>query len=425
MVKNFIGFCFNLSVNTVFLLGTVLLLTSRAWAAAPSVEWDAAFGGSEDDRANSIQQTRDRGYIVAGSSWSSDGDVTKNHGKDDVWVVKLSESGTLVWQKSFGGSDRETAYSIQETIDGGYIIAGSSSSNDGDVSENHGDSDFWIVKLKEDGTLDWQKSLGGSGIDYAMSIQQTKGGGYILAGASKSNDGDVSGNHGDSDMWLVKLKEDGVLEWEKSLGGSNYDRASCIQQTRDGGYIAVGVSASDDGDASENHGRWDYWAIKLKEDGAIDWQKSLGGSNSDNASSVCQTRDGGYIVTGETTSEDGDVSNRGTWIVKLHENGMLDWQKSMGGSDIGNVTPICATKDGRYVAVGHNHGDYRLIKLQEDGTIDWEKRLGGSQLERARSIQQTRDGGYVVAGYSESEDGDVSRNQGRADLWIVKLEAEE
>jgi hypothetical protein len=435
--RNFIGFYFKriLSVSTIFSLWTVLLITSRVWAAVPSVEWEIAFGGSQSEKAYSVQQTRDGGYIVAGNSMSNDGDVSGSHGKADVWVVKLSESGKLVWQKSFGGSEPEVAYSIQETMDGGYILAGYSYSSDGDVSEkNHGHSDVWVIKLKEDGILDWQKSLGGSGRDYANSIQQTMDGGYILAGVSKSNDGDVSGNHGDTDIWIVKLKRDGALEWQKSLGGSRDEFSPSIRQTKDGGYILAGISGSNDGDVSGNHGRSDFWVVKLKENGNIDWQKSLGGSRTDSANSVCQAKDGGYVIAGSSQSHDGDVSeNQGMddlWIVKLKENGIVEWQKLMGGSGIERANSIQPTQDGGYIVTGDvqkergKATDFWVIKLKEDGTVNWERRLGGSKFEKAYSIQQTREGGYIVAGLSQSDDGDVYKNQGEEDVWVVKLEKE-
>ena len=155
---------------------------------------------------NSIQQTTDGGYIVAGGIYNNiHGDSLVN----DYWIVKLSSTGLIEWQESLGGSKNEIATSIQQATDGGYIVAGNSDSNDGDVTGNHGDRDYWIVKLASSGSIEWQISLGGSGDDYAYSIQQTNDGGYIVAGTSNSpNDGDVTGNHGGFDYWIVKLKPD-------------------------------------------------------------------------------------------------------------------------------------------------------------------------------------------------------------------------
>ncbi len=179
---------------------------------AQEIEWQKCLGGSKTEIANSIQQTTDNGYIVAGTTWSKDGNVSGNHGGYDFWVVKLNSSGGIQWQKCLGGSDEDMANSIQQTTDGGYIVAGYTKSNNGDVSGKHGWSDFWIVKLNSAGQIEWQKCLGGGISDYAKSIQQTTDGGYIVAGFTESNDGDVNGWHlgfdydwPSTDFWVVKL----------------------------------------------------------------------------------------------------------------------------------------------------------------------------------------------------------------------------
>ena len=136
---------------------------------------------------------------MAGYTFSNDGDVSGNHGAYDYWVVKLNSSGDILWQICLGGTNVDVAYSIQQTSDGGFIVAGYTCSNEGDVSGNHGNSDYWVVKLNSSGTIEWQKCLGGTDGDYAYSIQQTSDGGFIVAGLTGSNDGDVSGNHGGSD----------------------------------------------------------------------------------------------------------------------------------------------------------------------------------------------------------------------------------
>jgi len=190
--------------NLLFTTFAILLSVSFA-IAQPTIEWQKSLGGLGSDNSYSIQQTNDGGYIVSGVSDSNDGDVSGNHGNTDFWVVKLTSIGTIEWQKSLGGSNSDQARSIQQTNDGGYIVTGESDSNDGDVSGNHGSQDIWVVKLNFTGTIEWQKSIGGTESESTSSIQKTNDGGYIVAGGSSSNDGDVSGNHGDVDCWLVKL----------------------------------------------------------------------------------------------------------------------------------------------------------------------------------------------------------------------------
>jgi hypothetical protein len=359
-----------------------------------TIAWQKSLGGTYDDRATSIQQTMDGGYIVAGHSKSNDGDVTGHHGTTsyyDYWVVKLNSTGTIEWQKSLGGTFDDWGQSIQQTTDSGYIIAGYSSSNDGDVTGHHGTTtthDYWVVKLNSTGTIEWQKSLGGTYNDDASSIQQTTDGGYIVAGVSSSNDGDVTGHHGTSnyeDYWVVKLNSTGIIAWQKSLGGTSSDFAESIRQTTDGGYIVAGFSSSNDGDVTGNHGSLDYWVVKLNPTGTIAWQKSLGGTDVDLGLSIHQTTDSGYIIAGSCGSNDGDVTvNHGFydyWVVKLNSTGTIQWQKSFGGTISECAYSILQTTDGGYIVAGMSfsnngdvtghHGtsstnDYWVVKLSPD-----------------------------------------------------------
>jgi len=294
----------------------------------PSIQFAVCLGGGACDRARSIQQTSDGGFIVAGETWSVDGDVSGNHSASDFcasdfWVVKLNSSGEIVWKKCLGGSGSDCSHSIQQTVDGGFIVAGWSGSYDGDVSGNHGWYDCWVVKLNSSGEIEWQKCFGGNDYDVAFSIQQTADGGFIVAGWSIPNDDDASGNHG-ADYWVIKLNSLGELEWQKCLGGSYFDEAHSIQQTADGGFIVAGWSWSNDGDVSGSHGDSDCWIVRLDSLGKVEWQKCLGGGGDDFAYYIQQTADGGFIVVGETWSNDGDVSgNHGRadyWIVKLNSS---------------------------------------------------------------------------------------------------------
>ena len=234
--------------------------------AQPSIQWQKCLGGTSSEGATSIQQTTDGGYILTGCTNSNDGDVSGKHGGQDVWVVKLDVTGTIQWHKCLGGTYFDFASSIQQTTDGGYVLTGCTSSNTGDVSGNHGLQDIWVVKLNSSGSIQWQKCLGGTSDEGANSIQQTTDGGYVLTGYTTSNNGNVSGNHGGADVWVVKLDSTGTIQWQKCLGGTDAsgEGASSIQQTADGGYILTGYATSNDGDVSGNHGGvGDYWVIKL------------------------------------------------------------------------------------------------------------------------------------------------------------------
>ncbi len=409
--------------------------TSNGAAAESRIIWQKVLGGTDVDEARSIQETSDGGYIVAGYTWSNDEDVIGNHGNYDAWVVKLDRDGNVIWKKALGGSGSDEAYSVQQTTDEGYIVAGYTNSSDGDVSGNHGGYDAWVVKLSNTGDIVWQKTLGGSNNDGAYSIQQTSDGGYIVAGYTSSNDGDVSGSRKGEDLWVVKLNKDGDIAWEKAIEKFGDDEAQSVQQTSDGGYIVVGYTVSS-GEDLHKSGKV-YWVIKFDSSGNTLWKKEFGGTNDDIAQSVQQTSDGGYIVAGYTWSNIGDVSgNHGGWdywVIKLDENGNLVWQVPLGGSDYDYAYSVQQTSDGGYIVAGQaksndkdvsrNHGGYDawVVKLDKNGDIAWKKAFGGTNYDGAFSVQQTSDGNYVMAGYTGSNDGDVSESHGNYDFWIVKF----
>ncbi len=229
-----------------------------------TIQWRRCFGGTGWDEAHSIHQTADKGYILAGYTGSSNGDVKGNHGDRDAWVVKLSSKGSVQWKKCLGGTGEDFASSIHQTTDKGYILAGFTSSSNGDVKGYHGNGDAWVVKLSSKGSVQWQRCLGGTDWDFACSIHQTADKGYILAGSTLSNNGDVKGNHGGRDAWVVKLSSKGSIQWQRCLGGTNWDFAYSIHQTADKGYILAGETDSKNGDVKGNHGKQDAWVIKLK-----------------------------------------------------------------------------------------------------------------------------------------------------------------
>ncbi len=263
-----------------------------------NAQWARTYGGSEDDYAYSVQQTSDGGYIVVGE--------TRSFGDElgDLWILKLNSGGDIEWQKTYGRGYSDGAYSIQQTNDGGYIVAGVTK------SFGAGSSDIWILKLNSEGDIEWQKTYGGSGGEIARSIQQTNDGGFIVAGNT------TSFGAGQSDICILKLSSNGDIEWQKSYGGSESESAYSIQQTNDGGYVVAGETRSF---GAENE---DIWILKLASDGTIEWQKTYGGSQEEEASSIQQTGDGGYIVAGSTASY--GAGKRDFLILKLSSNGDID-----------------------------------------------------------------------------------------------------
>jgi len=275
-------------------------ITTNAWIVRLNAEreivWQRVFDRATTDLGQAIQQTADGGYIVAALS-SSGGP----RGLFNFWIIRLDAAGEIAWERSLPGPGSDHVYSIQQTMDGGYIVVGGTSSN-----ERRG-SDGWVVKLDAAGNIIWQRTLGGSRRDLLYSGRQTKDGGYIVAGRSNSNDGNVSGNRGGTDGWVVRLGAAGNIIWQRSLGGSGRDHFRSVQQTADGGYIVAGYSNSNDGDVSGNRGGTDGWVVRLDAAGDIVWQRSLGGSGDDRFYSVQQTEDGGFIIAGGSNSTDGDL----------------------------------------------------------------------------------------------------------------------
>ena len=342
--------------------------------------WQKTYGGSGDDIAYDMVLTADGGSIIAGSSSSVDGDVSGNHGIADYWILKLSATGAIQWQKSYGGDGDDRATSIRQVSDGGYIVAGYTNSKDSPLTGNNGQYDYWVMKLSDTGRVVWQKCLGGSRFDFGWSIKETTDGGFIVAGESGSNDSDVIGNRStNNNSWVIKLSGTGAVQWKKCYGDTYASGAYCITPTMEGGYIFTGYNFRNDGDVSGNHGYSDCWVVKLDDTGRIKWQKSLGGSLSDWGTGIWQTPDSGYLITAVSNSNDMDVSgNHGdddAWLIKLSKTGSMVWQKSFGSDTEDRAYNIEPTRDGGYIVSGYgganngdvsgNHGgiDYWILKL--------------------------------------------------------------
>ena len=395
-----------------------------------SLLWQKALGGTSDDIGLSNAATSDGGSIIAANTSSNNGDISGYHGGGDAWLIKQNNSGNIEWQKALGGSSIDRASSIIPTTDGGYAMIGYTTSSDGDVSPApHGSSfaDLWFVKLTNTGTIAWQRVIGGSVGDYGTSVIETPDGSFIAVGYARSNDGDLSGNHGDIDVLIIKFNNAGNIVWKKLIGGSNGDWAYAVKAAPDGGFIIAGSSGSNDGDISGNHGGQDCLLAKFDNSGNIVWQKSLGGSGLDyfNYNALTINADGSIVVAGTTESNDGDVSgNHGGgdgWIVKLTSSGNIVWQKTLGGTAYENANSISTTSTGGFVIAGAKGQDCWIIRLDFDGNFIEEKTLGGSGIDLFNSVTKLTDGGLVAVGSAGSNDGDVSGNHGGSDVWAVKF----
>ncbi|MBM2816421.1 MAG: type sorting protein [Ignavibacteria bacterium] len=344
-----------------------------------NIEWDKTIGSTWTDEIRSIYNTEDGGFIAAGDVGRNDGDVIGNY-NDNIWLVKFNSLGNIVWQHSIGGSSDENLNSFIKTNDKGYILAGRSSSKDGDVSGNHGNYDFWIVKLDSNCNMQWQKCYGGSDYDEAIAILQTKDGGYIAGGHTKSKNGDATGNHGYYDILILKLDTSGKIQWKKTLGGTGLEMVSSIIQSDDGGYFILGTTTSSDFDVTGYEGLNDFWVIKLDSTGNIQWETALGGTNDDNPNSLFPSKDGGCVIFGYSNSNDRDITidgkqqqeNRGCWIVKLDSIGKIVWQKSLCGTGFDNPIFIKEAYDETFYLGGTTQGLWvaRLVNSVDNPHTD-------------------------------------------------------
>jgi hypothetical protein len=382
----------------IFILLLLTLLSSIA--PGQTKQWDKTIGGSSDDQLHSLRQTSDGGYILGGNSYSGiSGDKTEaSRGEvTDYWVVKLDATGNKEWDRTFGGSGEDVLFSLQQTSDGGYVLGGYSFSDiSGDKTEaNKGSYDYWVVKLDAAGEKEWDRTFGGSETDQLRSLQQTSDGGYILGGYSNSP---VSGDKTEAnrgpcdegctfDYWVVKLDAAGEKAWDRTFGGSETDELSSLQQTGDGGYVLGGNSDSRvSGDKTEaSRGDHDYWVVKLGAAGEKEWDRTFGGNSTDVLTSLEQTSDGGYVLGGYSFS---DISGDKT-------------EANKGGAD------------------------YWVVKLDAAGEKEWDRTFGGSDFDQLYSLQQTRDGGYIMGGLTASGiSGDKTQaSRGSEDYWVVKLDA--
>jgi len=272
-------------------------ITAHFTPAGAQISWSRTYGGTGGDRASAIIPTPDGGYVVVGETASF------GTGMGDVWVLKLDGQGNVVWQKTYGGTDWDEAFAIAPTSDGGYVVAGWTR------SFGAGMGDVWVLKLDGSGNVVWQKTYGGTNEDAAHALAPTSDRGYIVAGWTWSF------GAGMGDVWVLKLDGTGNVQWQKTYGGTGVDGASAVAPTSDGGYVVAGLTVS------FGAGIEDVWVLKLDGSGNVQWQKTYGGTNSDGASAIAPTSDGGYVVAGGAASFGAGVSD--AWVLKLEADGTV------------------------------------------------------------------------------------------------------
>jgi len=313
-----------------------------------------AIGGDKDDWGSSLIQTSDGGYAIAGSySFFGYKDEVDEVYAGDVYLVKLDANGNLQWTKTIGGEKTDRGFSLIQTSDGGYAIAGFTN------SFGAGEDDVYVVKLDANGNLQWTKTIGGPASEVGSSLIQTSDGGYAIAGYTRSF------GAGEADVYVVKLDANGNLQRTKTIGGTGDDRGFSLIQTSDGGYAIAGLTNS------FGAGWADVYVVKLDANGNLQWTKTIGGEYFDGGSSLIQTADGGYAIAGHTRSF--GAGGDDVYVVKLDANGNLQWTKTIGGKNDDAGYSLIQTSDGGYAIAGSTKSfgaggkDVYVVKLDRNG----------------------------------------------------------
>jgi hypothetical protein len=444
--------------NILILIFLPTIFVFQSFSQNPLVkQWDYRFGGGSADYLFSLQQTVDGGYIIGGYSNSNIGrDKTQNTWSVlvfDYWIVKTDSLGNKQWDKDFGSTGQDYLTCLKQTVDGGYILGGYSYLGiSGNKSQaGYGDWDYWIIKIDSVGNKQWDKDFGGSNYDKLYSIEQTVDRGYILGGVSYSG---ISGNKtqatwGGDDYWIVKTDSLGNKQWDRDFGGTFGDQLYSVKQTADGGYILGGCSESHiSGNKSQTTwGLGDFWILKTDSLGNKQWDQDFGGTSSDVLCSLMQTSDGGYILGGLSASLASGNKTSGFkggkydyWIVKTDSLGVKQWDKDFGGLGseeyFGNISQ---TSDGGYLFAGTSRspvgGDKTesnfgyeqtwVLKTDLHGIKQWDKTLQTSTpaADQTGFAIQTKDGCYTMANYTAAGIGGNKSQPcwGGADYWIIKF----
>jgi len=387
--------CIRLLKTTIFVVA-IGAMAGGVSARGFDTLWTRPYGWSYEDQGSSIRQTPDGGYVFAG--------LARVYGGDDwqIYLIKTDAGGNVIWTKDYGGPGPDGARSMELTSDGGFIIAGATGS--------YGiGSDAYLVRTDADGDTLWTRWYGGSSDEKVYSVQQTSDGGFIFAGRT------FSFGAGESDFYLVKTDAGGDTIWTRTYGGPGSDEARSVVQTLDGGYVIAGETGS------FGAGHLDVYLVKTDMNGDTLWTRTYGGVPNDQAYSIRQTSDGGYIVAGQTTS-----FGAGWWdfyLMKTDANGDTLWAKTYGGPYEDAAYSVRQTSDGGYIMAGYTGSyalddtDFYLVRTDSSGDTLWTRTYGGPRLEYATEVEQTSpDNGFVIIGHTNSF------GAGHLDVWVVKTE---
>lgn len=375
-------------IQSSILLAFLFSILSQA--EPPDTLWTRILAGPDDEFGSCVQQTDDGGFIIVGEVRDYVGSK-----RQYILLIKTDAQGHEKWRRSLGKGFRAEGYWVQQTSDGGYIVAGHMK------SAMVSDDNACLIKTDEKGKELWIRTFGGDGGDFAYSVQQTSDGGYILAGKTQID-------HNWSEVYLVKTDKNGEEEWSKKYGGEGHQRACCVQQTADGGYIILGWAGK-------------ILLIKTDDKGNVVFSKEFGDSGSQSPNDICQTSDGGYIIASHKWFYDGFP---GIYIIKTDQNGEKEWSRTFGLNLGKTADSVQQTADGGYIFAGNDHVtfsnltlDLYLLRMDANGDSLWSLTydLGGG--EGANCIRKTSDGGYIILGNK----GSYGTRESDADILLIKL----
>jgi len=434
--------------NKYIALALFVLVIFPVFSQDTSILWQRTIGGSEMEQFPHILETDDGGLLLGGTSSSniSGEKMEDSRGGEDFWILKLDSSGGIEWQRTIGGSGNDKLQSVSKTIDGNYLIGGSSDSPiSGEKSEaSRGLSDYWFLKIGAAGNIIWQKTLGGSDYDFLTTIKELNDGGFILygmSGSSISGDRTVNQTNGDPDLWMIKLHADLSISFQKSLGfgGSFGHSATDLDLVNESGYIISGVFGT-------NSSQEAYYISLINSNGLKIWDELYGGNSFEFAPFVFSTNENNFIVAGTSSS---NISGNKTedseggfdfWILELNENGEINWQNTIGGTGGEQPWAVFQTQDGNYIVSGNsdspisgdktedakgNSSDFWIIKLNNEGIILWQNTIGGDSVDHHARIIESVNENYYICGSSRSNISfdKVEDSRGEDDFWILKLDS--
>lgn len=371
------------------------------------IELIKTFGGRSRDVPFAFEKTSDNSYIIIGETSSFD-----IGGGSDLWLLKFDSDGNEIWNQSYGGIRSDFGFGGQQTSDDGYILVG------GTRTFSQGDQDVWLVRTDSQGNELWNKSYGGEDMEHGISVQETSDNGYIIVGGTKSK------GEGPNDYWIIKTDKNGEIQWDKTYGTHGYDWGYDIRKTNDGAYVFTGGTDT----SKEGEHILDIGLVKMKEDGLIEWEKTYDkykrGWFWDEGYGVEPTNDGGYIIAGIARATGWSETNEGdAWLIKTDANGNKQWDTLIGGLKCDSFTTVKQTYDGEYIVSGwtYSYGegdcDLWLAKFDSMGDELWDMTFGGEKYEWSmfHTVQQVSENEYIIIGETESF------GAGGSDVLVIKV----